>query len=261
VKMQKFIPTIGSPYGLAVLIVAFGLTISAAETAPVFIPRDYPSAKYKVTQASHELNDVSIRVIQVKKLKPDGTAPSYCRAWIEVKKGDTLLRRIRYADLEPVGFSYGVFAPSKQPSPDYVVLVKEGDYDGRLLLVSREGAVTDLLGGFFFLTADKRFLVSEYSSDSSGVAVYDLRDHRLIFQSKEIPYIQEWYKDDSGYFFTESEWSKGDSVPHERRDTIYRLDMKGGRVVKASIDPKRLQSATRVGFDFDPRQLEDCTSR
>jgi len=244
----------------AVLIVTCWLTTSA-EKVPAFTPRDYPSAKYQVTQSSHELNDVSIRVIQVKKRKPDGSAPSYCRAWVEVSRGKTLLRRIHYSDFEPVGFSYGVFVPLKQPSADYFALVKEGDYDGHLLLVSREGAVTDLLGGFFFLTADKRFLVSEYSSDSSGVAVYDLQAHRLVFQSKDVPYIQKWYRDSSGYFFTESEWSNGSPTPHEKRDSVYRLDLSARKIVKASVDPKGLQSATRVGFDFDPRQLKDCTSR
>jgi len=249
-------------YGLAAVAVLTLWSLAQSPTGGVrpFAARDYPAAKYQVTQSSHALGDVTIRVVHAKKRKPDGSAPSYCRAWVEVSKDKKLLRRIHYSDFEPVGFSYGVFVPSKQPSADYFVLVKEGDYDGHLLLVDREGKVTDLLGGFYFLTTDKRFLVSEYSSDSSGLAVFDMQAHRLLFQSTDVPYVQEWYKERSGYFFTESVWSNGESVPHEGRDAIYRLDLRARKFVKSSIDPKVFQSATRIAFDFDPRQSEDCTS-
>jgi len=58
-----------------------------------------------------------------------------------------------------------LFLPKQQPSCEYLVAVKEGDYDGRQLLVDKDGSTHDLLGGVFFLTEDRRFLVSEYSSD------------------------------------------------------------------------------------------------
>ena len=48
-------------------------------------------------------------------------------------------------DIEPVGFSYGLFVPKRQPVPSYFVALKEGDYDGRLLLP----------GGFYFVTRGK----------------------------------------------------------------------------------------------------------
>lgn len=250
-----------SPSRLAILTVVFGLTQLAAQKAPAFAPRDYPSTEYKVTRASHPLGDVTIQVIQAKKRKPNGSAPSNCRAWVEVSRGEKLLRRIYYGDIDPVGFSYGVFVPAKQPDADYFALVKEGDYDGRLLLVDKQGVVTDLLGGFFFVTADGRFIVSEYSSDESGLAVFDLKVHRLLMQSTEIPNFQSWYKDRSGYFFTESEWSNGSPYPHEKPDVAYRLDLKMRKVVKSGMDPQRLKSATRVEDDFDPRKSPDCVSR
>jgi hypothetical protein len=246
---------------LAILTVIFGLTQLAAQKAPAFAPRDYPSVEYKVTRASHTLDDVTIQIIQAKKQKPNRSAPSYCRAWVEVSRGKKLLQRIYYGDMEPVGYSYGVFVPAKQPSADYFALVKEGDYDGHLLLVDKQGVVTDLMGGSFFVTAGGRFIVSQYSSDSSGLAVFDLQAQRPLLQSKEIPYIQNWYKDGSGYFFTESEWSNGNPYPHEKPDVAYRLDWNGRKVVKSGMDPQRLKSATRVEDDFDPRKSPDCDSR
>jgi len=233
----------------------------AAQKVPAFVPGNYPSSKYKVTQASHQIGDLTIQVIQAKKRKPNGSAPRFCRAWVEVSRGDKLMRRIYYGDFEPVGYSFGVFIPGKQPSADYFALIKEGDYDGHLLLIDKQGAVTDLMGGFFFVTADGKFIVSQYSSDNSGLAVFDLKAHRLLMQSTEIPYIQNWYKDHSGYFFIESEWSNGSSYPHEKPDVAYRLDLSGRKVVKIGMDPQHLKSAARVEYDFDPRKYADCVSR
>lgn len=239
---------------LAALIVIYGITQAVAQKVPTFSPRDYPSSQYLVTQASHTLGDVTIQIIQAKRRKPDGSAPHFCRAWVDVSRGEKLLRRIYYSDMEAVGASYGVFVPAIQPSADYFALVKEGDYDGRLLLVDRQGVVTNLLGGFFFVTADGRFIVSQYSSDETGLAVFDLQAHRTMLQSKEVPY-QNWYKDGLGYFFAE------DDSPEEENTAIYRLNLKTAKLLKSTIDPKRLQAAHKVRFDFDPRQFSDCVSR
>lgn len=249
------------PLSFVALIVIFGLTQSVAQKSLPFTPRDYPSAAFKVTRTSHALGDLTIQVIHAKRRTASASAPRYCRAWVEVSRGEKLLRRVFYGDIEPVGYSYGVFVPAKQPSADYFALVKEGDYDGHLLLVDKQGVVTDLLGGSFFVTTGGKFIVSEYSSDSSGLAVFDLRAHRILLKSKEIPYIQNWYKDRAGYFFTESEWSNGSGSPHEKPGLAYRLDLNGRKVAKISKDPEQLKSAARVNDDFDPRQSPDCVSR
>jgi len=227
----------------------------------VFKPQDYPRYEFQVTQSVHKFNDVAIRITHAKRLIWNEKSPSYCRAWIEVARGDRVIRRVYYGDFEPVGYSFGVFVPTKQPSASFFTMVKEGDYDGHLLLVDDQGIVTDLMGGSFFVTTDRRFLVSQYSSDESGLAVFNLESRRIIFQSKDIPYIHNWYKDGSGYFFTESEWLPGDSNAHEKRDGIYRLDLKGRSITKVALDLEKLQLAKPVRYDFDPRGFEDCVSR
>jgi hypothetical protein len=54
-------------------------------------------------------------------------------------KGGQLLKRFYYRDINPGGSSFGLFLPKQQPSSDDFVAVKEGDYDGRLLLVDKDG--------------------------------------------------------------------------------------------------------------------------
>jgi hypothetical protein len=249
---------------LVVVIVALAATVSGGQSSakrnPAFNPADYPKSEFLVTQTVHTFGAVKIRIIHAKRRKEVETPPSFCRAWVDITRGESLLRRLFYNDFEPVGYSYGVFVPAKQPSPDYFVLVKEGDYDGHLLLVNGSGKITDTLGGRFFVTADRRFLVSEYASDLAGLAVYDLAQGRLILHSTDVAPVQNWYQDREGYFFTESEWSGNSGEAHEKPDLAYGLDLKHVKIIKSSLSPQRLKSASPVKYDFDPRQYDDCTS-
>ena len=118
-----------------------------------------------------------------------------------------MVSRLYYADIEPVGFSFGIFVPKRQPLEGYFIAVKEGDYDGRLLLVGKNGTVTDFPGGFYFVTADKRFLVGEYATDGSPLVVMDVERHTAVIDGTKdstIPEPFNYYRDSSGYFYTEA---------------------------------------------------------
>jgi len=160
-----------------------------------------------------------------------------------------LVKRFFYGDIEPVGFSFGAFVPKNQPD-GYVAVVKEGDYDGRLLLIDREGKVVDLEGGFYFVTADKNFLVSEYSSDSPGFSVVDLVGSKVILQPKDAPEIGGWYRDSEGYFFME----------YEGGGKAQRVDMSNRRMSKTVVSKAHKKNATKVRYDFDPRSKNDCVA-
>src|SRR5712691_9326872 len=228
-------------------------TISAQMTAQqgknAFRAGDYPSGKFKVTQKRFTHGTVTIQVIQVKNLGYT-MEPDTCRAWLDVRKGNQLLKRVYYRDFEPVGGSFGLFLPKHQPSADYFVAVKEGDYDGRLLLVSKDGVTHDLLGGMFFLTEDRRYLVSEYMSDLYALAVFDLQENKVVLESRNLPEIGSWYKDDAGYFFME----------YGRPDHAERLDLQRGQLVKILVSRADRSKARKVTYDFDDRKKRDCTS-
>ena len=225
-----------------------------------FRPSDYPRTEFRVTQSIHTIGDIKIRIIHAKRRRENVTPPSYCRAWVEISRDQKLLKRIYYADFEPVGYKYGVFVPAKQPSDHYFTLVKEGDYDGRLILASRSGAITDTIGGSYFVVGG-RYLVSQYSSDEAGPAVFDLQVGKIILQTSDIPYIQRWYRNSRGYFFTESEWSQGSGEPHEKSGVVYRLDIQERRILKTAMNAAGVKSAKVVDYDFDPSRYENCTSK
>lgn len=246
--------------GLLLLAGAIAKESTLPKKAPPFRAADYPISEFQVTQSTHTFGDFNIRIIHAKRRKGSATAPSYCRAWVEISRDQKLLRRVYYADFEPVGYKYGVFVPKTQPDADYFALVKEGDYDGRLLLLSRSGAVTNTLGGSYFVIKGQ-FLVSGYSSDEAGLAVFDLQTGKVVLQTTDIPYIQRWYKDSVGYFFTESEWSQGSGEAHERVGVAYRLDLDKRKIRQIDMRSFELRAAKSVAYDFDPRRYDDCISK
>jgi hypothetical protein len=238
------------------IAVAFALGQSPAprkETKP-FIATDYPEGKFLISKNDYALGEITVRVINVKNLGHDEhkDTPHYCSAWVELLKPEQRAKRFYYGDIEPVGFSFGAFVPRQQPVPDYLMVVKEGDYDGRLLLIDKDGDVFDLPGGFHFVTSDRKYVISEYASDDSepGFTAFDLVNHRIILQPRDPPEIGSWYHDELGYFFME----------YGRPGHAQRLDFENQRLVKINVSASDRNKATKVQYDFDPRKKQDCIS-
>ena len=146
--------------------------------------------------------------------------------------------------------------------PSYFVAVKEGDYDGRLLLIGKDGSLADLPGGFYFATDDKRHLIGLHATDSSSLVVIDVAKRRVVIDGEKegLPEIDSWYHDGTGYFFTRVDESGTSDKPKESRDPVYRLDLTNHRVDKVSMSAPAWVAAHRVDYDFDPRELTDCSS-
>src|SRR5437879_13728514 len=200
---------------LFILCVLGAPSYTAAQKVQAFKPKDYPAGQFQVSENHYTHGQVTVRILQAKKATPDSSSPHTCRAWFEVEKENRLLKRLYYDDIDASGFSYGIFVPKRQPLPDYFVAVKEGDYDGRLLLVAKDGTLANLPGGFYFLTTDQRFVIGEHATDSSELVVIDVVRRQVVIdggKSREIPQIENWYQDGAGYFFTEPDAS-GQAFP------------------------------------------------
>jgi hypothetical protein len=122
------------------------------------------------------------------------------RAWIDIRVHGVRTEKLMFPDIEPVGSSYGLFMSNRQPIPGYVFFEKYGDYDGKLVLVDASGHITNPKGGWLFLDPSKRYLFSEYASDSPEITVFDLKENRVIFNS-EIPIDVHWYRLGNRYAF------------------------------------------------------------
>jgi hypothetical protein len=134
-----------------------------SEISKTFIASQYNSDDFKVSQAEFRNGDAVIRIIEVKRISERVDVPPYaCRAWLEVTKANKSTFRRYFDNIEPVGTSYGLFVPEVQPPGPFFAVAKNGDYDGRLFLVRKDGKVFDVIGGSYFTTEDKRYLFSQY---------------------------------------------------------------------------------------------------
>jgi len=178
-----------------------------------------------------------------------------------VREGDKVLRQAYFDDIDAVGGYYGLFLPKDQPLKDYFVVLKEGDYDGRLLLVGVDGSLTNIAGGEFFLTEDKRYLIGSHSSDYESLIVFDLLRRRMAIDgaAEKLPSVGDWYMDDTGYFFTEDAADADLANAQKKSVAIYRLDLEHLKVRADKVAPPQL-ATTRKKEIIPWRRSSDCTS-
>ncbi|MGD1105788.1 MAG: hypothetical protein ABR865_02020 [Terracidiphilus sp.] len=243
-----------------------GVQLASSQVPKPFDPKSYPPDAFHISHHDYPIGKFTVRIIQVKALD-DATAtnPSLCRAWLEVRDGGKILRQAYFDDIDAIGWIYGIFLPEHQPLPDYFLAWKEGDYDGRLLLVGKDGSLTNLPGGDSFLTPDKRYLIGSHDSDYQYPFVVDLARRRLVVdgEKEKLPGVDEWYMDKAGYFFV----ALGDDGMPQGYDAdskpatlvMYRLDLKSLTVKKGTIAAARLKLARKVNSVQWPKS-DDCTS-
>jgi hypothetical protein len=230
-----------------------------------FDPKAYASSRdLHISTHDYRHGKVIVRVSQVKRTRASSSiAPEACRVWLEVWRG-SLIKQIYYDDIAPVGGNYGIFVPKKQPLEPYFIAVKEGDYDGRLLLVGRDGSVSDLPGGPYFVTPDGHYIVGEYSVDGgTPLIVVDTITREVILQGdneRPTAIINNWYQDAAGYFYREPDESDNSYPQRDKKGEVYRLDLVHRRVMREIVSDQFLEAARKVPYEFNPEGLADCTS-
>lgn len=213
-----------------------------------FAPEEYDQKDFLIDTHIPRQGDASIKIIQAKRIGKPDQSPYACRAWLEVTVSNQPAFSRYYDDIDPAGFSYGIVIPEVQPSEKWLMLVKNGDYDGRLFLIGRDGKTFDYPGGSYFLSPDQRFLFSDYETDGSELTVIDLNDGHAVFSIKDSNYaIDTYYSDGSDVFFSETEGA------------IYKYDQQKG-IIKLDIDKKDIPDLREISYLFDPRKYADCAN-
>jgi hypothetical protein len=226
-----------------------------------YVAANYDAKKFKVTRKQFTHGQTSIEVIQAVKIARDQSPPWGCRAWLLVAVAGRPVFQRYFDDIEAVGDTSGLFVPSTQlPAPFFAVL-KIGDYNGRLFLIRDDGRVFDIPGGSYFLSPDRRRLLSDYHSDESRIVVFDLKTSEPVFESKELPSIHNWYELNGTYAFTESEWRKQDQgSAHEKEGVLYHYDAVTGGIVRDTGAAADLKAARPLKYTFDPHDSPSCTT-
>jgi hypothetical protein len=172
-------------------------------------PIYYPASKYLldtnylVSKNIYHHGSVNIEVYQANKLKDHGWEEPLCVGWIFIKSDDRIIDSLIFPNIMALGGDAGLFIPEKSFSDSLFVIIKLGDYVGKLFLIGTKGNIYSFHGGAYFLSKDKKLLFSLYDSDCTGIDVIDLRVLKSIFTLNCLPQQPEyWYIRGNSYYFT-----------------------------------------------------------
>jgi hypothetical protein len=177
--------------------------VSLGQTIPPYNESEFPADKFVIKKEQQVLGIITVSIIQVRPKKGADSKIS-CRTWLTIKEGNETIKELSQ-DMEAVGGCSGYYFPDKQPSKDLLLISKFGDYDGRLLVINHRGELRDYLGGKFYVSADNRYLFSNYDSDLSGTTIIDLIKNEVIFTGQLKQYLADWYYQGGQYYSLVSE--------------------------------------------------------
>ncbi len=229
-----------------------------------FKKSDYPLAKFNISKVQFRHGDVLISIIQVKNKRETALSANekydfYCRAWLRIEKNGKTLDQEYFKDIEAMGGSYGIFVPKKQPSPDYFLIEKIGDYESSLYLIGKDGKVIKIHGGLYFLTEHSKYLFGENSEAEDGLTeVFDLVKGKLIF-SKQIQNYTAYQKGEM-YFYSEGRLAPNDEEI-ENKDKILYFDFHRSEFIEKSVTRTFWSGVRKIKHDFDPRDYDDCVCK
>lgn len=247
---------------VVVLSLCVSLEIASGQNQKRFEARSYPARLFHVSHHSYSFGKFTVRIIQAKSIYEESSPPpSSCRAWMDVMDDGQVLRQAYFDDIDPVGSYFGIFLPKLQPLEGYFIALKEGDYDGRLLLVAQDGSLANLPGGDVFLTPDNRYLIGSHDSDYPSLFVIDLARRRVVIDGakQKLPGVDQWYMDKSGYFFTAVDNTGMPQDSKQKSLAIYRVDLSSLSVTKSAITASRLKLVRKVNL-IPWQRTSDCTS-
>jgi len=108
-----------------------------------------------------------------------------CNSYVITLNGNDTIDYVEFKAIEALGGNAG-FSNSEIIS-NHVILGKQGDYDGRTLVVNTNGQIFNFIGGTNFIDRKQAWLFSLYSLDLPGCAVFDLNNDSLLFEMDDTP--------------------------------------------------------------------------
>lgn len=184
--------------------------------------------------------------------------PTWCAAFLRILDNGTIIDRLDFPDINPLGWKAGLFLPVKQESPRHFIITKYGDYDCRTIIISDRGEMANLGGGSYRIF-QQRYLISprELPDTRSGgeFTIFDLLQNKVLMSvdwddlcgnadiqySRSVDYIIKFYTNGPGLFagivsvYTK-DWQVLDHTKY-----FYQIDLSAGKLVKALFDKEHHQ--------------------
>ena len=99
---------------------------------------------------------------------------------IEVRRLDGSIAKKSFKKMEALGGSNGFSIPKKQPLTNLFFVVKEGDYDSRLLAITEKGEILDLPFGDTYSDSATLYSIRNDEVQDPAFAVVDLTTMKII---------------------------------------------------------------------------------
>ncbi len=229
-----------------------------------FVPTDYAASDYKTKIQSIPFNNLTIKLIKINHKGYENENAFYCRAWLKVIRNDSTIDSLYFDNITAGKGCAGLYMDNKQPDPNHFILTKFGDYDGRTLIINKQGQIKNITGGKYFITRDKRYLFSIYESDLSGIAVFDFRYDKLTYSNNAFTSkLTEWYFQEGRYFSLDQE---GDEEEVETENpnynamffTIQYFDFVKRTMKKDKLNFENLRQENAIELQPTFKRAPDC---
>ncbi len=134
----------------------------------------YKSNESKLKVRIKKIGNIQIKISQIKNPK------SYCDAYIEIISNKT--KKFKYEFIEALGGSAGI-AFLENVIPNHILIVKHGDYNGRTIIISRNGQVMEVPGGSVSKLIDNQYFLNLAECDIGycGFSIYDIHQEKIVF--------------------------------------------------------------------------------
>lgn len=141
-----------------------------------------------------KLGNLSITMLNADRIGSDpDKVPEFISSYLEIQVPGQKPIKKYYPAIHPLGGYAGIAYVPVSSEPDFRFFVKDGDYDGRTIIIAEDGRVADIGGGQF--TLFKRFVVSEVWTDGIlGPIVWDLNLWESTYYLRHDPEITLKYE-------------------------------------------------------------------
>ena len=143
------------------------------------------------TSKEYFLDNITIKLNQEKDVS-DG---NLCTATIITTKDKMTIDSVGFYS-EPVGGSYGISKGLKING--HFIFTKHGDYDGRTIIVNKNGKIHNIIGGLAYLDEASNLLISNYESDLAGFSLFDLKQDSVLMEMEDFENAPRSFHKDFG---------------------------------------------------------------
>ena len=223
------------------LTIVFGLkgqSLQRLKNGVVIKGNQYLDRDFNIEIQTFYLDSVIVEMAQIVRKKFDGDDFN-CKAIIQTRTKNRNIDELYFENIEPVGSSYGICFTKNQINKKYIIGSKYGDYKGLVIIINSNGKILRESGGNYFVSEDKKYLISDWHSDLTGITIFDLEKNAIVYSKKLPVYLSKWFVDNGKYYA--AQWSENNEI-----DTIYTFDLSSFSLSKTKLSLSKLHQFREV---------------